>query len=159
MDFHLGFLAAIAIRTLIVFVVVDFAVRLAGKRHTGEMNMYDLLVVLIMANAVQNAMTKSSGHVTVSLVAAGTLIAAGWLIAKVIARWPALESRLMTEPTVVIQDGRLLRRNLRREDLTEDEVLTAMRRQGLVDFADVRLAVLEMDGGISVVPKEHSGGS
>jgi len=112
-----------------------------------------------MANAVQNAMTKSSGRVTVSLVAAGALIVAGWLIAKVIARWPVLESRLMTEPTVVIQDGRLLRRNLRREDLTEDEVLTAMRRQGLVDIEDVRLAVLEMDGGISVVPREHAGGS
>jgi len=159
MDVHLGFLAAMAIRTAIVFVVVDLAVRLAGKRHVGEMNMYDLLVVLIMANAVQNAMTKSSGRVTVSLVAAGALIVAGWLIAKVIARWPVLESRLMTEPTVVIQDGRLLRRNLRREDLTEDEVLTAMRRQGLVDIEDVRLAVLEMDGGISVVPREHAGGS
>lgn len=159
MDFQLGLLAGIVVRTAVVLVAVDVGFRFIGQRHVGEMNVYDLLVVLIIANAVQNAMTRSSGKVTVAFVAAGTLIVAGWLIAKAIARWPALETRLMAGPIVVVRNGQLLRRNLRQEGITEDEVLTAMREQGLMNLSDVHLAVLEMDGIISVVPKEHARGN
>lgn len=158
MHVQVGLLTVIVARTAIVFAALDIWIRLAGRRHAGELNMYDILVVLIIANAVQNAMTKSSGKVTVAFVSAGTLIVSGWLIAKVIAKWPLLEERLMSAPTVVVQDGQMIQKSMRHEGVTEVELRTAMRKQGLVDLTDVRLAVLEMDGVISVVPKENAQG-
>lgn len=151
-DGGLAVLTVVAARTAIVLVALIVAGRVSGKRHFGELNMYDLMLVLIVASAVQNAMTKANSRVTVALVSAGTLMLIGWFVARVDVRWPGLERRVMGAPTVVAQDGRLNRRNMRREGVTADEVLAAAREQGLADLADVRLAVLELDGAISVVP-------
>ncbi|HEX5438554.1 MAG TPA: YetF domain-containing protein [Gemmatimonadaceae bacterium] len=153
----LEFLTVIAVRTIIVLVVLTAGIRISGRRRIGELNLYDLVLVLVIANAVQNAMTKSSGRITVGLVAAGTLLVIGWLVAKAIGRWPMLEGRLMGTPTVVVQSGRLIHRNMRHEGVTENEVMAAARQQGLARLHDVKLAVLEPDGFISVVPAEHSG--
>jgi uncharacterized membrane protein YcaP (DUF421 family) len=145
-------LTAIAVRTAIVLLVLIVGVRVSGKRHIGELNVYDLLLVLVAANAVQNAMTKAHSEVTVALVSAGTLMAIGWVVARADARWPALEGRLVGTPTVLAQHGQVNRRNLRREGVTEGELLAAAREQGVADLAGVELAVLELDGEISVVP-------
>ncbi|HET8630908.1 MAG TPA: YetF domain-containing protein [Thermomicrobiales bacterium] len=145
-------LTAIAARTAIVLLVLIVGVRVSGKRHIGELNVYDLMLVLVAGNAVQNAMTKAHSEVTVALVSAGTLMLLGWLFAKADAYWPGLERRAVGTPTVVAQHGELNRRNLRREGVTEEEVLAAAREQGVADLAGVELAVLELDGEISVVP-------
>ena len=149
-------LTAVAVRTAIVLVALVAGVRLSGKRHIGELNVYDLMLVLVVGNAVQNAMTKTNSQLSVALVSAGTLMVLGWLAARLTARWPGLELRMLAAPTVVVQDGRLIRRNIRHEGITRDEVLTAVREQGLADLADVKLAVLEMDGSISVVPNDDA---
>lgn len=157
-DGGLVVLTAIAARTALVLLALVVGVRVSGKRHIGELNVYDLVLVLVVASAVQNAMTKANSRVTVALVSAGTLMLLGWLVAKADTRWPGLERRVMGAPTVVVQNGRLNRRNIRREGVTEEEVLAAAREQGLADLADVRLAVLELDGAISVVPATRSRG-
>jgi uncharacterized membrane protein YcaP (DUF421 family) len=151
-----GLLPMIALRTAIVLVVLAWGVRIFGKRHIGELNLDDLMLVLVMANAVQNAMTRGNGRLVVALVSSGTLMLLGWLVTTVIVHRPSLETRLMGAPIVIVQDGRLLWKDLRREEIGEDDVMMAAREMGLTDLADVKLAVLEMDGSISVVPKEHS---
>jgi uncharacterized membrane protein YcaP (DUF421 family) len=153
-DIGAGSLLATAVRTAIVLVALIGAVRLFGKRHTGELNLYDLLLVLIIANAVQNAMTRGNGHIVVAIVSAGTLMLAGWLGAALLSRRPGMERRLLGAPAVVVQDGRLLRKNLRRESIGEDELMMEVRKQGLADLASVKLAVLEIDGSVSVVPRD-----
>ena len=156
-DTGLGFLLASAARTTIVLLALVVGVRIFGKRQIGEMNTQDVLLILIMANAVQNAMTKGSGQLLVAIVSAGALILLGWIIATALYRWPALEPRLMGSPTVIVHNGQLIRHNLRDERLTIDEVLAAVRKQGLADLDDVKIAFLEMDGSISVVPRDRSG--
>ncbi len=148
-------LAAVAARTFIVFVVLVVGLRLAGKRQTGELNTHDVVFILMVANAVQNAMTKGDGRLTVALVSAGTLMAAGVLHAAVLCRLPWLQPWAVGMPTVVVENGRAFRRSMRREGLTDHELMAAIRGQGLAGIRDVRLALLEMDGSISVIPREQ----
>ena len=153
-----GMLAAIVLRTAVVLLALVVGVRVFGKRHAGEMNVYDLLLVLMTANAVQNAMTKANGHLAVALVSTGTLLALGWLCSAVTVRWPAVQARLMGAPTVIVHDGRLIWPNLKREGLSERELMSELRKRGVTDLDGVKLAILECDGSMSVVPKEHGGG-
>lgn len=148
-------LAATAIRTTIVLLVLIVGIRVSGKRRIGELNLYDLLLVLLVANGVQNAMTSADAHLTVSLVVASTLLLIGWLCAKAMSRWPTLERRLLGTPTVIVRDGHLIQHNMKREGVTEEEVMASVRDQGLDDVSDVELAVMELDGFLSVVPKQH----
>jgi uncharacterized membrane protein YcaP (DUF421 family) len=151
-----GFLAAIAVRTMIVLIVLVIGLRLTGKRRAGELNQPDLILVLVLANAVQNAMTNGDGRLTVALVSAGTLIACGWIFAWLVRINPSVHQRLNGSPTVVVENGRALRQNLRREGVTREELLQAVREKGLADLADVRLAILEPDGTISIIPQEEA---
>ena len=151
----LGFFAAIAVRTAIVLAVLVAGIRLTGKRQAGELNLHDLLLVLILANAVQNAMTRSDGRLPVALISAGTLILLGLLYAAVQSRWPGSEKWVVGVPTVLAEDGRMNRRHMRQEGVTEDELRAAVHDQGLADLREVRLAVLETDGSISVISREE----
>ncbi|HZU37260.1 MAG TPA: YetF domain-containing protein, partial [Gemmataceae bacterium] len=129
--------------------------RLTGRRQAGELNLHDILLVLILANAVQNAMTQGDGRLTVALVSSGTLVLLGTLLALLQSRFPSLEKHMVGEPTVLVEGGRMLRREMRREGVTEEDVLAAVREQGLADLAAAKLVVLEVDGSISVIPQEQ----
>ncbi|HEY8884117.1 MAG TPA: hypothetical protein VIO35_02300, partial [Chloroflexota bacterium] len=100
---ELGLLTVIAIRTAIVLVALVAGVRIFGKRQIGGMNVYDLVLVLLLANAVQNAMTEGSGNLGVGLVSAGTLLLADRLLGIVFTKRPELEGQLLGTPTVVVE--------------------------------------------------------
>jgi uncharacterized membrane protein YcaP (DUF421 family) len=151
---ELDALAAVAVRTAVIVAALLVGLRLTGKRQAGEGNLRDLLLALLMANAVQNAMTRGSGSLGVALVSAGTLILLGWLLATLLCRRPGWERWAVGGPTVIAANGRVFRRIARREGVTEQELLAAVRDTGLAGVADVKLAVLEMDGTISVIPRE-----
>ena len=154
-DGELGLLAAVAVRTAVVLVLLVIGLRVTGRRQAGELNLHDLLLVLVLANAVQNAMTKGDGRLTVALVSSGTLLLLGWLLAILQSRHPSWEGRVVGAPTVLVEGGRRIRRHLRREGVTEGDLMAAVREQGLDDLAGVKLAVLETDGSISVIPREQ----
>src|SRR4051795_2174766 len=118
-DGDLGFLAAIAVRTAIVFVVLVIGLRMTGRRQAGELNLHDLLLVLILANAVQNAMTRGDGRLAVALVSSGTLLLLGTLYSTWQFRHPSWEKRMLGAPTVLVEGGRVQRRNLRREGVSQ----------------------------------------
>lgn len=158
MHIDVGLPAAIVVRTLIVLVTVSAGLRLLGKRKLGELHLYDVMLILVISNAVQNSMTKGEGSLSVALLSAGTLLVAGWLAATLLAHHPGWEPRIMGTPTVLVERGETVWSNLRRERLEEREVLMAARQQGLAELSDVRLAVLEVDGTISVVPEDRAGG-
>ena len=116
--------------------------------------MIDLVLVLLLGNAIQNAITNGSGALAVGLVSAGALLAIDRVLGVLFVREPWLETRIFGEPTVLASNGTIDRVALRREGLTEDELLAAAREQGLRDLSELRLAVLEADGTISVIPKD-----
>lgn len=146
-------LVSIVVRTLGVYVALFLGIRLAGKRELGQMTPFDIVVVLVIANAVQNAMVGPDNSLVGGLVAAFTLLLANWLVNRVGLKWVWLETRIVGTPTVLISDGKFVQEHLRREGVTEEEVLMAVREHGFDDAADVGLAVLEVDGTISVVPR------
>lgn len=148
------FLSLLAARTLVVALTLVIGLHLAGKRTLGQFNIYDLAMVMAVANAVQNAMTHGAGDLSAGIVCSGTLILLGWGFAKLFAKLPRLEARIVGVPTPLILDGEFLWQNMRREKVTETELLAAIRQHGLERVDEVKLAMLEVDGSISVVPKE-----
>ena len=147
--------SAIAARTAIVVLCLIVGVRLSGKRVGGGLNLLDLLLVLLLGNAVQNALTQGSGDLLVGIVSVITLLVIDRLVGNLFVRRPFLESRFFGSPTVLVSQGRLNRLAMRHEGISEDEVLTAVHEQGLRDLSQVKLGVLEENGSISIIPKDN----
>jgi len=147
-------LAGIAVRTATMALFLILGFRLLGKRQLAQLNIYDLTMIMALGNAIQNAMTEGKGYLAVGMVSAGTLMLIGKLFSLLFVRAPSLEARVVGSPTVIVDNGRLLRDHMAREHVTEEEVMAAMRSHGLTRLEQVRMAVLEVDGSLSIVPKE-----
>lgn len=146
----------IAAKTAIVYLFLVFGLRLLGKRELGQMVVYDLILIVVIANAVQNAMVGQDTTLVGGLVAGLTLLLLNRAFTWLILRRPAVRHWLIGEPVLIIRDGHLLQGPLQREGITRDEVLAAMREHGVDQLASVQMAVLEEDGTISIVPKESA---
>lgn len=144
----------IVVRSVIVYVALIIGLRLMGKREIGQMTVFDLVVLLVLSNAVQNAMVGQDTSVTGGLIAAGCLLLMNRLVAQLRLHSPSLRYAVEGSPTVLISHGRYLDDALRREGLDHEEVDMALREHGVVGVENVRLAVLELDGTISVVSQE-----
>lgn len=142
----------IVIRSALVYGGVVIGLRVMGKRELGQMTVFDLVVVLLIANAVQNAMTGPDFSVQGGLIAAAVLLVLNRALASLRIHSAAWGRLLEGMPTVLVQDGQFLEPRLRKEGLERSEIEMAMREHGIDKVNDVRLAVLETDGSISVVP-------
>lgn len=150
---YLHFLSVMAGKVFFMFVYLVILFRLLGKRQTGQLNIYDLAAIMGVSNAVQNGMTLGSGNLSVGIVAVLVLLICGRVVTALIVRAPKLQQRLIGSPTLLISDGQMLEDNMRREQVTADEVLAALHEHGLQDPKEARMAVLEIDGSISIVPR------
>jgi uncharacterized membrane protein YcaP (DUF421 family) len=142
----------IVARTALVYLGVLAALRVAGKRELGQMTVFDLVVILLIANAVQNAMTGPDFSVQGGLIAACVLLVLNRAFAFLRVHNESWGRLLEGMPTVLVQDGQFLEPRLRKEGLERAQIEMAMREHGIDSVKDVRLAVLETDGSISIVP-------
>jgi uncharacterized membrane protein YcaP (DUF421 family) len=145
---------AIVLRTVAVYLAVFIGLRLMGKRELGQMTVFDLVVILLVANAVQNAMVGPDSSLQGGLIAAAVLLVLNKIVAALrlhAGRWGRL---VEGSPTVLLQEGQFLDSALKKEGLERDQVEMAMREHGIASPAQVRLAVLETDGSISIVPSD-----
>jgi uncharacterized membrane protein YcaP (DUF421 family) len=149
----------IILRTAVVYVVVLVLLRTAGKRELGQMSPVDLVVILVIANAVQNAMTGGDNSLIGGVIAATTLVAVNTAFSRVGHRVPFLQHLFESQPTPLVQRGKPIKRNLERENVEEDELMMAAREHGIEDLAGVESAYLERDGSISIIPKDAPGKS
>ena len=149
----------IILRTAVVYVVVLVLLRTAGKRELGQMSPVDLVVILVIANAVQNAMTGGDNSLIGGVIAATTLVAVNTAFSRVGHRVPYLQHLFESQPTPLVQRGKPIKRNLDRENVEEDELMMAAREHGIEDLAGVESAYLERDGSISIIPKDAPGKS
>jgi uncharacterized membrane protein YcaP (DUF421 family) len=149
-------LLEIVARAAIVYVAVLVGLRLGGKREIGQLTVFDLVVILLIANAVQNAMTGPDVSVTGGLVAAGVLLTLNYGLGVARERVPFLRRAVEGDPTLLINNGKFIEGNLSREGIDQDLVMMAMREHGVGELKDVKLAVLETDGSISVVPVDSA---
>jgi uncharacterized membrane protein YcaP (DUF421 family) len=151
--FHLGTpVWQIAIRALVVYGAVLAGFRVLGKRELGQMTVFDLVLILLIANAVQNAMVGPDLSIEGGLVAAGVLLLADRLLAAVRMRSPLAERVFEGRATVLVEHGHLLTGPLRRQGLDQEDLEMAMREHGIESLDSIDLAVLETDGSISIVP-------
>ncbi len=148
-------LLEIALRTAIIYFAVLLGLRLTGKREVGQMTTFDLVLLILIANAVQNAMTGPDNSVSGGIVAAGTLLVLNYLLSRLVFRNRRLRRLVVGTPTILVQDGQLIQKNLKSENITPDELLQALREHGVPSPQVVGLAVLEIDGSISVLRKDE----
>jgi uncharacterized membrane protein YcaP (DUF421 family) len=139
-------------RTAIVYVVLVVALRLVGKRTAGQLSTLGLVVILIVANAVQNAMVGQNTSLIGGLLAAGVILGLDVALNSLADRWKPLREWLDGVPTPLVEDGRLNSENLRREGVSERELGIALRQSGLLTAAEARFVYLEPNGAISVIP-------
>jgi uncharacterized membrane protein YcaP (DUF421 family) len=144
----------IALRTAAVYLVILIGLRLAGKREIGQMTVFDLVVLLLIANAVQNAMVGPDTSLTGGVLAAAILLLLNAVVARLRLRWPRLRRLVEGSPTLLVLHGEVIPAHLRREGLDLETLEAALREHGVADVTGVEMAVLEIDGSISVVPAE-----
>ena len=142
----------IAYRSAIVYVAIVLGMRLTGTRQLGQMTPFDLVLILLIANAVQNAMVGSDVTVLGGVVAAATLLFMNRAMAFATERLPFLRRAIEGVPVLLLNDGQLIEEHIRRAGLSEDLVLQSIREHGFANASDVKMAVLEIDGTISIVP-------
>ncbi|HLA65151.1 MAG TPA: YetF domain-containing protein [Candidatus Saccharimonadales bacterium] len=143
-------------RSTLIYLVLLAALRLFGKREVGQFTLMDLVVILLVANAVQPAMTGPDTSLTGGLLIIATLVALNRLLGLARAHLPWVERLLQSPPRVLARNGKWIRAALAKEELSLEDCEMAIREHGIDDVSQVELAVLEADGMISVVPKEGS---
>ncbi|HKS73153.1 MAG TPA: YetF domain-containing protein [Terriglobales bacterium] len=142
-------LVGISLRTLAVYAVVLAGVRLSGKREVGQMTPFDLTLLLLISNAVQNAMTGPDTSLLGGIVAAATLLVLNYLVADLSGGNRRFRKFIQGEPSLLVHDGQLMLSHMAKEHVSMDELDRALREHGIASHKDVALAVLEVDGSIS----------
>lgn len=142
------------LRPLLIYFTLLTIFRLTGKRSLGEITSFDFLLLLIISETVSNALLASDESVTGALVAAVTLLGTDTLLSLVKRGRPGFARLLEDEPVVLARDGELRHDRLAAERVTADDVLEAARRDGIADLAQVKLAILERRGTISIIPAD-----
>lgn len=146
----------LAVRATAIYLAVLLGLRLFGKREVGQFTLIDLVLILLLANAVQPAMTGPDTSLTGGLVIIVTLIVVNRAIALGRTRLAVVRWLVESPPTTLARDGEWVEGALEREELSEEDVTMALHEHGLTDVSEVKLAVLEGDGMISVVPLDAS---
>jgi uncharacterized membrane protein YcaP (DUF421 family) len=146
-------LPEIVIRTGIVYLFLVAAIRLSGKREVGQMSVPELVVILIISNAVQNAMVGQNTSLAAGIVAVLTLLVLDRVLDVLVGRSRRFRRMVEGEPRLLVRDGRMLTRALAEAHVRPDDLRAAVRNAGTASVEDVQLAVLETDGSISVIPK------
>ena len=146
----------IALRAIVLYVFVFLLMRLAGRRELSSLQPFDLVLLIIIGDALQQGLTQSDYSVTGAMIAVGTFallqVATSYLNFRVPWFRPALEGH----PIVVVQDGKIIDANLRRERIAVEELAEAMRLQQIASIDEVAWAVVETPGQISFIPKKSS---
>ena len=145
--FNLGLpLAEKMLRPAIVYLFLVVVLRIFGKRELAQLNPFDLVVLLSLSNTVQNAIIGDDNSVTGGMVGAFTLLLINYLVVRFLFKHRRLDQLIEGSPTTLIENGRLRKKQMARELLTESELLTVAHRQGFASLKDVELCVLEPGG-------------
>ena len=146
---------AIALSSTAVYLFIILAIRLFGKRELAQLSVVDLVFILLISNAVQNAMVGSNSSLAGGLVAAGTLFVVNLLFKSLLSKFPKLGRMVQGEAVPLVHKGEILREGMRESGITEEELLEAVREHGVASIREVDLAVLEVDGNISVLSADY----
>ena len=146
------------LRSVAVYTFLLIAFRLCGKRQLGQLSAFDLVVLLLISNVMQNAVIGNDNSLGGGLLGATTILLLNLGVAYVTFRLKRADRLIEHSPTVLVRHGRILRDNLRRERLGPRDLRAALRHHGVVSIRDIRYAFLEEDGHVSVITGRPRGG-
>lgn len=145
----------IAVSSLAVYIFIIIAIRISGRKELTQLSVTDLVFILLISNAVQNAMVGPNTSLSGGLVAAATLFAANFILKELIYRFTKVSKLIQGQEIMLIYEGVINKKNLRRAKISINELNEAIREHGVSDIAAVNLAVLEVDGNISVLSNNY----
>jgi uncharacterized membrane protein YcaP (DUF421 family) len=154
---HLETLIWVVCRSLAVYTAILIGFRFAGKRHLSQLSLPDFALILLIANAVQNAMVGSDTSLVGGLVAAASLLVGNLILTRLLRRSPRSRDIFVGEPKLLVRNSQPIASALDSENLTVEDVEEAIREHGFASLEEVRTAILENDGSISIIPYPEPG--
>ena len=145
---------SIIISSVAVYLFIVLAIRIFGKKELSQLSVIDLVFILLISNAVQNAMVGNNTTLMGGLVAASALFVVNFLMKQAIFRFPSLSKFIQGEAIMLVYKGKLKISNMHHTRITYDELMEAIREHGVASIADVDLAILEVDGNISILSND-----
>lgn len=142
---------ALMVRSVVVYVFLMIALRIAGRRELGQMTTFDLVLLLVLANAVQNSINAGDNSLGGGLISAMTLLVINFAVGEATYRWRWFERIVQGRPLPLVRNGKLVIRNLQRERVTLEELRSALRKQNIDCVSRCKHAVLESDGTLTAV--------
>ncbi len=142
-------------RAVVIYVFLLVLFRITGKRQVGQLSAFDLILILILSNAVQNAMNAGDNSITGGLILALTLVALNYGVSWLSFRSRWVEKWLEGHAAVLVRHGKLREKTLAREQVSHDELMLALREAGCHTIHEVDLAVLEVNGEITVIERKE----
>jgi Predicted membrane protein len=145
----------IVFSTLAVYLFIVIALRLFGKKELAQLSVVDLVFILLISNSVQNAMVGPNSSLMGGLVAATTLFLANYALKNLQYRFPRFGKVVEGEATMLVYQGKIIDSHMRKARITEAELMEAVREHGVASVEDVDLAIMEVDGSISVLSNQY----
>lgn len=146
------------LRPVVVYVVLLIIFRVASKRELAQATLFDFLIVLLISNVVQNAIIGSDNSILGAIGGAITLIVLAGLLNRITARSKKARETLEGSPTLLVRDGKIDDAMMQKQSVSRNDLLSAIRKQGIVRLCDVGYAILELDGDISIINKTDADG-
>ena len=148
-------LTLVVLHTAAIYLFLVLSLRLLARRLLGQLTVVDLVVVILIGSAVETAMVAGNTTLLAGLVCASTLFLLNYLLAQLSLRWSAVRQITGTNAAIIVQDGAVVEERVRRLGLSMDDIEEAIREAGISDLHEVKYAVLEIDGEITVIPKSR----
>jgi uncharacterized membrane protein YcaP (DUF421 family) len=140
----------IILRSVVVYIFILAAIRLFGRKEFSQLTIIDLVFILLISNSVQNAMVGNNSTLLGGLVAAAALFVTNYVLKIFLYKDPKVSKWLQGEPVLLIHNGEILKKNLQQERITVEELELAAREHGVMSLKEVDLAIMEIDGNISI---------
>jgi uncharacterized membrane protein YcaP (DUF421 family) len=146
----------LAARSIVIFFFIFLITRVVGRRELSSLEPFDLILLIVLGDAVQQSMTQDDYSITGAFIVVSTIAVLQVFVSYVNFRFPRLRSVIDGEPIVIVQDGKVIERNARRERLTLDDIAEAARLQQIASLEEVQWAVLETSGELSFIEKQKN---
>ncbi len=145
----------IIVSTLAVYLFIVIAIRLFGKKELAQLSVVDLVFILLISNSVQNAMVGPDSTLSGGLVAASSLFIVNYILKYLQYRFPKFGKIVQGDATMLIYQGKMLKTHMKNVKISEDELMEAVREHGVASVKDVDLAIMEVDGSISILSSKY----
>ncbi len=145
----------VVLQTLVIYLFLIVALSLIGHRQVAEISITELSILMVMGSAVETAMVAGNTSLSAGLVSASTLLICNYFLSRLLRRHTLLRRIVVGQPIPLVYKGRYLPKRIDAAGLTDDDVMEGIRERGYENLDQVRLAVLEIDGSISVIPYDE----